>query len=211
MFGFDSVSELIMFTIVIIISFVFHEFSHGYVSYLQGDDTAKNEGRLTLNPISHIDLFGLIAIYLVHFGWAKPVPINSKNYKNRRLGILITSLAGPLANLIMAFLGAFVYIALNKDDYLIRYFFVNLVGINITLAIFNMIPLPPLDGSKIFASIFGGIVAEWIYKVQRFGMVAIFLLFSIPVISDNLSLLINDMTFNILNFASLVIRHQTLV
>lgn len=208
MFGFASVSELIMFTIVIIISLVFHELSHGFVSYLQGDRTAKDAGRLTLNPISHIDPIGLVAIYLIHFGWAKPVPINPKYYKNRRIGVILTSIAGPLANMVVAFLAAFIFAAINQQTYLISYFFINLIAINITLALFNMIPIPPLDGSKIFASLLGGKIAEWIYGIQRIGMILIFLIFWLPPVSNALSNIINSLTFGVLNNAFLIMLHH---
>jgi Zn-dependent protease len=200
-----SIPELIMFTIVIVISLVIHEFSHGLVSYLQGDNTAKDAGRLTLNPISHIDPFGLIAIYLIHFGWAKPVPINSSKYKNRRLGIILTSAAGPFSNIVLAFIGALVYEKIKYQSEIIDYFLINLVNINIILAVLNMLPIPPLDGSKIFAEIFGGIVREFIYKINQIGMFIVFLLLYIPAISNVFTNIISNVFDGILKIASTIV------
>ena len=141
-----------------------HEFSHGFVAYKLGDPTARNMGRLTLNPIKHIDIFGLIAMFLVKVGWAKPVPINPRNFKKPRRDIALTSLAGPLSNLISALVGMivfyiFVYVVyvvnVKLPEELIRglYFIIqNFIFLNIGLAIFNLIPIPPLDGSKILDS-----------------------------------------------------------
>ena len=204
MFGF-TIPELIMFTIVIVISLVIHEFSHGLVSYLQGDNTAKDHGRLTLNPISHIDPFGLIAIYIIHFGWAKPIPINPSNYKNRRLGIILTSLAGPMSNILLAFLGAVIGLKLNPQSEIIIYFFKNFIEINVILAIFNIIPIPPLDGSKIFAELFGGIIREFIYKINQIGMIIVFLILYIPSV-NNIFFSIKVIVYNeIIKIASLIV------
>lgn len=193
MFGFSSISEFIMFFIVIVISLVFHEFSHGLASYLQGDDTAKNEGRLTLNPFAHIDPIGLLIMIPLHFGWAKPVPYSSSHYKNRRLGIIITSAAGPLANFIIAVIAIFISVIIDKfQNPLLSYFIYNLISINLTLLIFNLIPIPPLDGSKIFGEIFGGRVADFIYRIDRRGMYVLLLLLWFTPINNVLGYLINQ-------------------
>lgn len=205
MFGFTSVSELIMYTIVIIISLTIHEFSHGLVSYLQGDRTAKDQGRLTLNPIAHIDPFGIIAIYLIHFGWAKPVPINPNYYKNRRLGIILTSIAGPLSNLILTFIGVIIYQRINGGgNPAIIYFAYTLVQINATLAVFNLIPIPPLDGSKILAELCGGRIAEFIYSIERIGMVIVFVLLWFQPVNNALFSVIDSVITALSNFAVLL-------
>lgn len=208
MLGFNSISEIIMFTIVIIIALVFHELSHGFVSFLLGDPTAKDAGRLTLNPLSHIDPFGLIAIFLIHFGWAKPVPINPEYYKNRRVGVILTSLAGPVANLLIAFIGSLVYVGLFPESPMLSYFLINLIEINVALAIFNMLPIPPLDGSKIFGSLFGGKIEELIFRIERTGMIIILVLFWIPPVSNALSNCIISLTNQLINLASIIIFHQ---
>lgn len=159
---------VILWFIVFAISISFHEFSHAYAAYLLGDPTAKNQGRLTLNPLKHLDPLGTLMIFLISFGWAKPTPVNATNFKNRKQGIMLSSLAGPVSNLLLAFVFAFPYVYFLKGGYLmvegmyikgenINDFLYNFVQIgfrmNIILAIFNMIPVPPLDGSKILSGI----------------------------------------------------------
>lgn len=205
--GSTSPSELIMLTIVFVISFTVHEFSHGFVSYLQGDNTAKEAGRLTLNPFSHIDMLGLLAIFIIRFGWAKPVPTSPNNYKNKRLGILLTSLAGPVSNLLLAFLAALIGLAINTQNSIVEFFFEQLIYVNTTLAIFNFIPIPPLDGSKIFASLFGGKIAEYIYRLQKTGMVLVFLIFLIPPVENALWSLINIAQGQIIKLAYMILFH----
>lgn len=140
-----------------------HEFSHGYVAYRLGDDTAKNQGRLTLNPLAHLDPIGALCMIFFHFGWAKPVPINPRNFKDPKRDFAITALAGPLSNIVMAFFSAFLYllyfalignVAIRTElQYNILYYtgiFLYLFHIcNLGLGLFNLIPVPPLDGSRI--------------------------------------------------------------
>jgi Zn-dependent protease len=180
---------------------VIHECAHGYLAYKSGDPTAKNMGRLTLNPLAHIDLFGSIILPLVLlllnsgilFGYAKPVPINPAYFKNYRKGIRYTSLAGPAANLVLAFAvgliyGIFYFIFysligvpsnMNTVGYnaflLVNLIFQNAIFINIFLAIFNFIPIPPLDGSKILASFLPGNAMYKYLSIERYGFIFIFL------------------------------------
>lgn len=145
-----------------------HEYSHGYAAYRLGDPTARNFGRLTLNPLKHIDPIGAICMVLFRFGWAKPVPINARNFKNPRNGMAITAAAGPASNLFLAFLAAILMklVSLLSSAVLlavpvgaityVQYFFYYLLLffylfhlLNLSLCIFNLIPLPPLDGSRI--------------------------------------------------------------
>lgn len=148
----------------VLIILTIHEYSHGYVAYRLGDNTAKNMGRLTLNPIKHIDPLGALCMLLFHVGWAKPVPINPRGFKKPKRDFALTALAGPLANLIMAFFGGLLYLglyaALKDVKFADEGFLYQLASnsllflslfhtINIGIALFNLIPIPPLDGSRI--------------------------------------------------------------
>ena len=142
----------------ILIGLTVHEWAHAYAAYRLGDPTARNLGRMTLNPLAHIDLIGFAMLLLVGFGWAKPVPVSPRNFKHYRRDDLIVSLAGIITNLIVAFLFSFVYVAgILKWGLATNEAFMSIVGsiitINLTLAIFNLIPIYPLDGSHVAESL----------------------------------------------------------
>lgn len=184
-----------------LISIAVHESAHGYVSYKQGDPTAKNLGRITLNPLKHFDLFGFVCMVLFRVGWARPVPVNPRYYKNPRRGMAITAAAGPISNIIMAFIGVIGYELvglisfpeMNTAYYIcvtIYMFFQVFASLNVFLAIFNLIPIPPFDGSRI-AYIFMPPKAYFgIMKYERFimlGMVVLLWLGILDVPLDFLS------------------------
>jgi len=197
----DFLRQLITWTPGLIMGVVLHEYAHGYIAYKSGDNTAKSLGRLTLNPIAHIDLFGSILLPLllilfrsgIVFGYAKPVPINPGYFRNYRKGLRYTSLAGPVTNLIIAFVvglvyGLFFYIffkltngMLTSDTFgfnafnLISQVFQGAIYINIFLAILNFIPIPPLDGSKILASFLPDEAMFRFLSLGRFGFIFIFI------------------------------------
>lgn len=205
-----TVAEWIMLALVVIIALTIHEFSHGLVSYIQGDKTPGSYGRLTLNPIAHIDPFGLVALFLFRFGWAKPVPINPKYYKHRRLGIILTSLAGPISNLLLMFIATLILLETNPQNSIITYFYQQFIFINASLAVFNMIPIPPLDGSKIFAELFGGKIAELIYRIEGKGTIILLLLIWFQPVNTALSNVIYAVVQNVANLAGLIVLHHTL-
>ncbi|KRQ86806.1 Peptidase family M50 [Caloramator mitchellensis] len=186
-----NVATFILTAIAIIISLSVHEFSHALVSTAHGDETPSFYGRLTINPFAHIDLMGMISLFIFKFGWAKPVPINPNNYKNRRIGIILTSAAGPLSNLVLAFFSAAVYFAFEPTSESIVYFLRDLIVINSGLAVFNILPLPPLDGSKIFAEVFRGKAAEFIYSMEGKGTFILFLLLMFSPFQRFISTIIN--------------------
>lgn len=146
--------------LVLIMSVVMHELSHGYVAELLGDPTPRLQGRLTINPIKHLELFGSLIVPIltsfsgITFGWAKPVQWNPYNVKNRRMGEFLISIAGPAANLLIALVfGLVVRLSLGAASHPFLVISGYIVGVNVALAVFNLIPIPPLDGSKILFSL----------------------------------------------------------
>ena len=160
-----------------LIAITLHELSHGYVSYKLGDPTAKNAGRLTLNPIKHIDMFGLLALVIFKFGWAKPVPIDPRYYKNRKQGIIMVSIAGPLMNLCLACICAFFCKMLYYSHSSVLFdFFAIGMQINVGMFVFNLLPFPPLDGSKILFSLLPDKVEYFFYKYEKYFMIIVLVL-----------------------------------
>lgn len=208
----DAIVTLLLSLPVILISLTVHEVSHGFIAYKCGDPTARNLGRLTLNPLKHLDPMGALSMLLVGFGWAKPVPIIPRNFKKPRRDIALVSLAGPVSNLLLALVSALLYTVLLKTFYLFSALsgsvslstFLNLVlggngakillyshswlfqayfsnlqivvltvfqlmtMLNIGLALFNLIPLPPLDGSKILASVLPQNLAVKYLRIEQY-------------------------------------------
>lgn len=144
-----------------------HEFGHAYSAHLLGDDTAKYNGRMTLDPSKHIDPLGLLMLIVCRFGWAKPVPVNPNNFKNYKLGNIIVSLSGALGNLI----GAIVCVLIAKyfDMYAIKVIFSKAVWINIGFGAFNLLPIPPLDGWGVISSLLPYKYNEFMYKYENIG------------------------------------------
>ena len=178
----QSIIEMIVVAVITIASITIHEFSHGYASYLLGDDTPKVYRRLTLNPLKHIDIIGAICLALFHFGWAKPVPINTNNYKNKRLGVVIVSLAGPLSNLILAFVATFIWIAFAGQNYYLLFAMQMMALLNLGLAVFNLIPIPPLDGSRIVSVFLSQRARNKYNSIEKYGVIFMFIIFLIPVL-----------------------------
>ncbi len=171
-----SFQEIIILIPILLLSLSVHEFSHGMVSTLLGDSTPLQDGRLTLNPLRHLDLFGTLMLLTAGFGWAKPVRIDINSYKNKYSGLVLTSLAGPLSNFLIAVLftfflrlivvnDAFKFMQTESVINIIQYVMI----INILLFIFNMIPIPPLDGSRIITALFNR-NREFVQNYNRYGV-----------------------------------------
>ncbi|MEW6173335.1 MAG: site-2 protease family protein [Bacillota bacterium] len=176
--------------IAFVVGITFHEFAHGWAADKIGDPTARYAGRLTLNPLAHVDPVGTIlvpALLLFSgsrfvFGWAKPVPINPYNFRDRRRGLILVSLAGPLANIAVAVLATLLLRFWGVGVPNLDYILVEVILINIFLAIFNLIPVPPLDGSKVLAGLIPG-RQEWLVWLEQYGMLVLLLLIFTGAIS----------------------------
>lgn len=171
----------------IIIAMVVHEFAHARVAYALGDYTPKIAGRLTLNPAAHVDPIGLLMLLVAHFGWAKPVQINPYNFQNPRRDDLLVSLAGPVSNLITAFVTLIFMVLLLKMDFEMsrgmHLVFSLIMIININFAIFNMLPIPPLDGFHVLRNILPYDLARQLEGLERYSFVFLIIILMTPVLS----------------------------
>lgn len=197
---------------VIIFALSFHEFAHGWVAYRFGDQTAKMNGRLTLNPMAHLDMFGSLALYFMGFGWAKPVPVDPRNLNNPKQDLMWISLAGPVSNFMLALisgilLSLFLRIGVISGNSTLTIVLIMSLQINLVLAIFNFIPIPPLDGSKILAGLipykYHNELAKFEYYGPRvlFGLILISMFTSLNifslVISPIMSVFLKLFTFGV--------------
>ncbi|GHU55185.1 peptidase [Clostridia bacterium] len=176
--GFDP-TLIMIYVLVMFISFPIHEAAHGFVAMKLGDNTAKNMGRVTLNPIPHISLMGALMMIAVGFGFAKPVPVNPNNFTkvSRKVGMALTSLAGPVSNLLLAYVFLVFYRFVHADvNGNFIYVLSMIISLNIGLAIFNLIPIPPLDGSRILLLVLGERQYFNIMKYEMYSFLALFVL-----------------------------------
>lgn len=175
---------------VVFFTLPIHEFAHGLTAHLLGDRTPKYQGRLTLNPLAHLDPLGSVLIVLFGFGWAKPVQVNLNNFKKPKLGMAITALAGPLSNIICSLLLIIVLKILDVYgvyNYYVISFFMTAAYINISLAVFNLIPLPPLDGSKILNAVLPFKIYYKILRYERYMWIILIVILATNVLDYPLS------------------------
>lgn len=203
------IKALVLFTAVPV-----HECAHAWVAEKMGDDTGRKQGRITLNPFAHLTLWGSLMMILVGFGWGKPVMVDSRNFKNPKKGMVLTSLAGPASNFIMAFLSMIVYKVLAFLSYakdsstldMMATVFVYITLINISLAVFNFLPIPPLDGSKIFNAI---LPEKWyftIMKYENFIFIAVIILIYSGLLDKPLDYL-NNIAIDVMNILTIWVNY----
>lgn len=221
----DQITPYLFSLVAALIALTIHEYFHGYVSYRLGDNTARNLGRLSLNPLHHLDLFGVICMVLFHFGWAKPVPINARNFKKPKRDFAITALAGPVSNILLAFvttpifLSCFYLINISTESTFVAALIINTITflqyfviLNLGLGVFNLIPLPPFDGSRIINVLLPERLYFKIMKYERniylgvliwlfFGKYVYSALMMLPLISNSILL---SAVFRIFDLSSLI-------
>ena len=176
---FDGVWQTAVLVAASLLCITFHETCHGFAAYRLGDNTAKRMGRLSLNPLKHVDLMGLIMMALFRFGWAKPVPVDMRNFKNPKAGMALTALAGPVSNVVLAYAAVvlcnFVMFLADRlgSTWLLlalAQFFVYVEIISAGLAVFNVFPIPPLDGSKVLFALLSDRAYDRLMRYEKYGM-----------------------------------------
>ena len=209
----NIIAEILAVLIIIFLILPFHEWAHAFAASCLGDKGIKSRGRLSLNPLSHIDPIGALCMILFGFGWAKPVPIDPRYFKNQKVGMAITAAMGPLANLVAGFVGCLVYYTLaffatefmmfNIVGEFLTVFLSYYISLNIGLAVFNLIPIPPLDGSKILFVFLPDKSVNFFYRYQNFFFIGIFVLLYLGILDGVLGFANNQIYSGINWLASL--------
>lgn len=191
------VAQILAVLLIVFLILPFHEWAHAFTASLIGDKAVKYRGRLSINPLSHIDPMGALCLLLFGFGWAKPVPIDPRNFKNPKLGMAITAIMGPVANLLAAFVGLLILTALNifasgflyttEIGRFVLAFLSFYISCNIGLAVFNLIPIPPLDGSKVLFLFLPDNAVSFFYRYQQFFFIGLFALMYVGVLDPVLN------------------------
>ncbi|MFI3206114.1 MAG: site-2 protease family protein [Clostridia bacterium] len=201
------VAQIVSVLFIIFFILPLHEFAHGIVAYKLGDPTPKYDKRLTINPLASVDPVGALALLLFSFGWAKPVQVNPRNFKNPKRDMAIVALAGPVSNLLAALVGACIFVPVvifaptNAVTEFLIMFFQYYIIINISLAVFNLIPIPPLDGSRIIAAFLSDRAMYQYYSLQRYFYMIFFVLMLSGTLSTPLSIAQNFFYDIIINIA----------
>ena len=181
--GMTGLLTLLISVFCVLLSISIHEFSHGYVAYLLGDDTAKNMGRLSVNPFSHLDPVGALCLLFFHFGWARPVAVNPSKFTKVKMktGMVLTAIAGPLANFILGFIATIllrvvvIYIPDTDVAELLFIILYTLIIMNVGLGLFNLIPIPPLDGYKVLSAVLPAKAYFKVMQYERYGTLLLIL------------------------------------
>ncbi|CEG29234.1 site-2 protease family protein [Bacillus sp. B-jedd] len=187
LFPYNTVEKFVFAALTLVIAFSVHEFAHAYTAWKFGDNTAKNQGRLTLNPVKHIDPIGAIMIFVVGFGWARPVPVNRFFFKNPRLAGILVSVAGPISNFILASIGFIVFFSLGRfgadgafAETMLE-FLNTFIWLNLVLFVFNLMPLPPLDGYRIVEDLAPGGIRAKMTQYENYGSLIFLILVLTPL------------------------------
>ncbi|OQA53105.1 MAG: Peptidase family M50 [candidate division WS2 bacterium ADurb.Bin280] len=192
-FGKAQVSIILI--ISLLISLTVHEAAHAYVAFKLGDDTAKNEGRLTLNPLAHLDPIGTLSLIFFRIGWGKPVPVNPNNFKNPSLHNFFVALSGPASNLALSLIAAILLRIFSQND-LVTSFLSLFIVLNTFLMIFNLLPIPPLDGSKIWHLVLND---EAYYTLERMGPLILIAVLLFSFTFGGIFSIIENISFSIVN------------
>ena len=190
---FGSLWDMLLRLAAVLLCLTVHETSHGLAAYALGDPTARQAHRLSLNPLRHIDWFGLLMMFLAGFGWAKPVPVNPNYFKKPKQGMALTALAGPMSNFLLAFimlLAARIFCdvaAYSEANQRILDFILMVAILSIGLGLFNLVPIPPLDGSKVLFAVLPDRAYDQLMRYERYGMLILFALVFFDVGSNTLS------------------------